>query len=356
MNPDKTEDRQLIASFGCDYHTVDEEFLLSKQEYEYLTGRNQGAKNILAYHIRQSFKPGEISPEEALDVGNELAARFTKNKHAYIVAVHTDKKHIHCHVVYNSTNLDCTGKFDNFYRSSYAVRHLSDLICLEHGLSVIENPKPSKGRDYGDWLGNVNEYERSSCAVHTAAKRCLGYEHWARIFNIKEAAKTLMFLKENGIDSYDDLVKKSSDASDDFDARLDRINDIEKRLKEISELQKHIGIYGKTREIYQEFKSSKNKAEFFEAHRADITLHKAAKKYFDGLKLKKLPRISNLKQEYAALLSEKKKLYTGYHAEKKNMRELLIAKNNADRILGVDKNVPELGNPHYTPTRISHNR
>jgi hypothetical protein len=152
-NPDKTISGELVAGYACDPRTADEEFLLSKKEYEHITGRDQGRRNILAYHIRQAFKPGEITPEEALEAGYELAARFAKNKHAYIVAVHTDKKHIHCHIVFNSTSLDCTRKFKNFWGSSFAIRRLSDHICMERGLSVIENPKPSKGRDYGDWLG-----------------------------------------------------------------------------------------------------------------------------------------------------------------------------------------------------------
>jgi len=75
MNPDKTEGGQLVVSFGCDPRTVDAEFLLAKREYEYQTGRNQGDRNILAYHLRQSFKPGEITPEEALNVGYETAMR-----------------------------------------------------------------------------------------------------------------------------------------------------------------------------------------------------------------------------------------------------------------------------------------
>ncbi len=153
-NPDKTDKGQWIASFGCSPLTADEEFLLSKREYEYLTGRDQGRHNILAYHIRQSFKPGEVTPEEALEVGRELVSRFTKDRHAYIVAVHTDRSHVHCHIIFNSTRLDNRGKFNNFKNSSFAIRRLSDLICAEHGLSVIKSPKPSKGQNYAQWLGH----------------------------------------------------------------------------------------------------------------------------------------------------------------------------------------------------------
>lgn len=78
MNPDKTEGGELVIGYACDPRTVDEEFFLAKREYEYITGRNQGRHNILSYHIRQSFKPGEITPQEAQQVGYELAMRFTK--------------------------------------------------------------------------------------------------------------------------------------------------------------------------------------------------------------------------------------------------------------------------------------
>ncbi len=444
-NHSKTQDGELIAGYACDPRSADEEFLLAKREYEHITGRNNGIKNVLAYHVRQSFKPGEISPREALETGYELAMRWTKGRHAFIVAVHTDRQHIHCHVVYNSTNLDCTGKFNNFIGSTFALRRLSDLICLERGLSVIEEPKPSKGRTYGEWLGEdkpvswqeqirqkidevlpacttfeeflatmkaagfkVKDKRRdiSLCApgqgrawrlkklgenyteatirerigkertvaaggagggqvrvgllIDIQAKlregKGAGYEQWAHIFNIKQAAKTLLFLKENGIDSYDDLVKKSAAASAVFDARLDRIHEIEKRLTDISSLQKQIGTYGKTREVYKGYLSAKNKAAFYEEHRADITLHKAAKKHFDSLGLRKLPSIPALRQEYAALAAEKKKLYTDHNADKDSVRELLVARGNAERILGIDRNAPNRSDSSIQNRDASHDR
>jgi hypothetical protein len=382
-NPDKTQGGALVRGFACDPHTADEEFLLSKKEYEHITGRDQGRRNILAYHIRQAFKPGEITPEDALEAGYALASRFTKNKHAFLVAVHTDKKHIHCHIVFNSTSLDCTRKFRNFWGSSFAIRRLSDLICMERGLSVIENPKPSKGQDYGDWLGSdkpvpwqeqirqkIDEilpgctdfegfitamkaagftvkdnrkhlslcapgqkrawrlkslgenYTEAAIRERLAGTRIIkvgggggghthvgllvdiqakiregkgpGYERWATIFNLKQAAKTLIFLQENGIDSYEDLKKKSSSASGDFSARTTRIKAIEARQKEIAELQKYIGQYSKTRDVFAAYRASGWSAAFNSEHTADILLHRAAKKHFDGLGLKKLPSIAML--------------------------------------------------------------
>ena len=143
-NPDKTNRGELVSSYQCSPLTADEEFMLSKRQYELATGRRQKS-DVIAYQIRQSFRPGEITAEEANKVGYELAMRFTKGKYAFIVATHTDRKHIHNHVIFNSTALDGTRKFRDFFFSALAVQRLSDLICLEHQLSVIEK-KPYRER------------------------------------------------------------------------------------------------------------------------------------------------------------------------------------------------------------------
>lgn len=140
---EKTENGQFISSYACQAESVDEEFMLSKREYERLTGRHPKG-NIIAYQIRQSFKPGEITLEEANQVGYETAMRFTKGNHAFIIATHTDKAHIHNHIISNSTSLDCTRNFRDFFFVGLALQRVSDIICLEHGLSVIEKKKPSE--------------------------------------------------------------------------------------------------------------------------------------------------------------------------------------------------------------------
>lgn len=82
----------VISAYACDAKTADSEFLLSKRQYRQLTGREQ-ASDVIAYQIRQSFKPGEVTPEEANQLGYEFARRFTKIDHAFIVCTHTDKQH-----------------------------------------------------------------------------------------------------------------------------------------------------------------------------------------------------------------------------------------------------------------------
>ncbi len=142
-NPDKTNRGELVSSYEWSPLTADEEFMLSKRQYELTTGRRQKS-DIIAYQIRQSFKPGEITAEEANKVGYELAMRFTTGNYAFIVATHMDREHIHNHIIYNSTALDGTRKFRDFLLSGLAVQRVSDLICLEHQLSVIEI-KPYRG-------------------------------------------------------------------------------------------------------------------------------------------------------------------------------------------------------------------
>lgn len=445
MNPDKTytpTHGELVRGYGCDPRTAAEEFLLSKKEYEYKTGRNQGKHNVLLYHIRQSFKPGEIEPQKALEIGYEMVLRFTKGKYAFVIATHTDKEHIHNHITLNSTNLTCDGKFKDPKRSDLILRRISDLLCLENGLSVIDEPKLFKGKNYGKWhkekygskppswqeklrqkideiLPDCKTFEDFISAmksagykvntehkhitflaegqkkptrlntlkgdyteeaireriskglnVHNPSKddeekrtptyeiptdtsaikiswlidiqakikdgKGAGYENWSHIFNIKEMAKTLLYLKEQGIDSYNELVEKSAVISDKFSAVSTKIKTIEKRQKDIVELQRQIATYSKTREVYVAYKKSGFNNDFYENNRSNLALHEAAKKHFDSLGISKLPKISELKQEYATLQTQKKKLYAIYHESKKVNHDLLVAKHNAERILGIN--------------------
>lgn len=97
-NPDKTEDGEFISSYACAPESADQEFVLARNQY--LMNAGNGKKNeVIAYQLRQSFKPGEVSAEEANQIGYELAERLLHGEHAFIVATHTDRKHIHNHIV-----------------------------------------------------------------------------------------------------------------------------------------------------------------------------------------------------------------------------------------------------------------
>ena len=117
--------------------------------------------NPIGYHVRQSFRPGEITQEEANRLGVEFAKRFTKGNHAFVVCTHIDKSHIHNHIIWSSVSLEYDRKFRNFWGSTKAVRRLSDTICIENGLSIVENPK-LHGKSYNKWLGD-QATDKSKC-------------------------------------------------------------------------------------------------------------------------------------------------------------------------------------------------
>ena len=145
INPEKTDSGTFVSAYECDPRTAAEEFMLTKRLYHKRTGLDADA-NVIAYQIRQSFKPGEITPEEANRLGYETAMRWTKGKHAFVVATHTDKAHVHNHIIYNSTTLDGLHKYRDFLRSGLALQRVSDTVCIEAGLSII-TPRPQRLRE-----------------------------------------------------------------------------------------------------------------------------------------------------------------------------------------------------------------
>jgi len=426
MNPDKTENGELISSYACDPHTADAEFLFSKRQYRLLTGREQRS-DVIAYQVRQSFKPGEVTPEEANRIGYEFAQRFLKGKHAFIVATHTDKKHIHNHIIWNSTTLDCKRKFRDFLGSGKAVARLSDTICLEHKLSVIENPNLGN-HSYNKWLGDKAQPslrellraaidaallkkpdsfeaflklmeaagytvkigknitfshpdfqrnirigslgkgyteeeiravisgqkhhsprkrrvsttpQKTSLLIDIQAKldkgKGIGYQKWATVFNLKQMAQTVLYLQEHDMADYEELAKKTDDATAQMELLRAEIKSAEQRLSEIAILKTHIINYSKTRQVYIDYRKSGYSKKFRAAHEQELLLHKAAKQAFDDLALKKLPTVKSLQAEYSELLAQKKAAYAKYHEMKKEQRELLIHRANVERILEIDR-------------------
>ena len=427
-NPEKTDKGELVTGYQCDPMTVDEEFMLSKRQYEQITGRRQ-RHEVIAYQIRQSFKPGEITPEEANRLGQELALRFTKGKYAFIVATHTDRAHVHNHIVFNSTSIDGTRKFKNFWLSSIALQRVSDLVCLENGLSVI-TPKPYRERakrtdyprrvknrdvlcedidavlqkkpesfeaflqelqalDYeikcgkhisvkgknqarfirlssledgyteadlrSHFLGQQEHKPREKRNYHTDVRpfnlvidiqsklqnKGAGYQRWASVYNLKQMSKTLLFLRDHKIESMEQLDQLVQQQTAKRDALLSSIQQSEKRLAEIGTLKKHIINYSKTRATYEEYRKAGYSKKFLEAHREEITIHKAAKAAFDELGVRKLPRVKDLSIEYAEVLAAKKQTYAEYRLANSDAQELLIAQQNIASLYDAERKEEE---------------
>ena len=156
MNPTKTNGGALISSHACMPETAVNEFMLYRQEYFENTGR-EIENEVLVYHVRQAFMPDDITPEEANEIGKELASRMTNDQFAYVVATHIDKHHVHNHIVICSTALDCQHKYRDVKRSGKDLAQLSDEICEEHQLSVIRDPQ-NKTVSYDKWQGNQRRF------------------------------------------------------------------------------------------------------------------------------------------------------------------------------------------------------
>ena len=145
LNGDKTEEQILTASQGCSTEHAVSRMMKTKRHYRQTDG-------VQYYHIIQSFKPGEATPELALEIAKEFAAEHLSGYQA-VIGVHVDKEHIHAHTIFNSVNADTGEKYHSNARSYYSqIRAISDRLCREHGLSIIMEGKGEKAVSYIEWL------------------------------------------------------------------------------------------------------------------------------------------------------------------------------------------------------------
>jgi len=170
-----------------------------------------------------------------------------------------------------------------------------------------------------------------------AAGKSVGYKKWATKFNLKEMSKTLLFLQEQKISSADELRERTTAATERYHAMGDSIKAAEARLTEIAVLKTHIINYAKTRPVYDAYRKSGYSKKYLEAHREEITLHKAAKAAFDEAGLQKLPKVKELDAEFAELLTQKKAAYPDYRKARNEMQELVRAQKNVERFFAEEK-------------------
>ena len=168
----------------------------------------------------------------------------------------------------------------------------------------------------------------------------------AKVFNLKQMAKAMMFMEEHGIKNYAELKEKADGISEKCDALLESVKADEARMSEVSVLRKHLINYAKTKDVFAAYKASGYDREFYEAHRDMLALRSAAKKAFDAYKKengsdKKLPRISELNAEYAMLLERKKSSYAEYRKTKSEMQDWLVAQKIVQEILKEDEQKKE---------------
>lgn len=170
-----------------------------------------------------------------------------------------------------------------------------------------------------------------------AAGKRKGYEYWAKVFNLKEAARTLNFLTEAGISDYAQLEQREAEVSARFQEISGKMKQLEGRMAEVADLKYHIIRYSKTRETYRKYRQAKDKAAFYLEHAEEITQHEAAKKAFDAFSGEKLPTVSALQSEYRKLFNEKQQFGEEFAKLKKEMQNYRDAKKNVDQILRVEE-------------------
>ena len=332
--------------------------------------------------------------------------RFTKGKHAFIVATHVDRAHIHNHIIFNSTNLDCDRKFRDFWFSGIALQRLSDIICLEQGLSVIQRVKPSERQKRTKYPDRVNmrdiiredilkcldqkptdfeemlkflqaegykikrgkhiaicgkeqkrfirfrslgedfteeslikviagekepperneklpakkeektEKRKFDLVVDIQKKMAQGknggYVRWAKKYNVKQFAESILFLQQHDIHDKQTLDALVDESSVRYHALMKTIKDAEEKMEANKAIKTHIINYSKTRETYIAYRKSGYSKKFLEAHRDEITLRRAAKESFSKLPEGKIPKVKDLNDEFTRLLSEKKAAYNEY--------------------------------------------
>ena len=139
-NPEKTDGKLLVSSYGCTAETADIEFSWTRR-HAIDKGTNLGR------HLIQAFQPGEVTPEQAHEIGMELAKEILGGKYEFVLTTHIDKDHVHNHLIFNAVSFTDHKHYHSNKRSYHYIRRTSDRICKEHGLSVII-PGQAKGKSY----------------------------------------------------------------------------------------------------------------------------------------------------------------------------------------------------------------
>lgn len=418
QNPDKTDDKMLVSSFGCSFETADIEF-------EYTLSQAMSKGNNLAHHLIQSFEPGETDYQTAHEIGRQLADEVTKGQYEYVLTTHIDRGHVHNHILFCAVNFVDHHKYISNKQSYYGIRNTSDRLCKEYGLSVVV-PGKSKGKSYAEYQAEKTgtsykgklkiaidaiipkavdfadflrllqaagyeikpgkyiscriegqerftrlktlgaEYTEEAITERISGKRTRaakaprperkgvsllidiensikaqqsrGYEQWAKIQNLKQAAKTMNFLTEHQIEQYTDLESRIEEVTAAGEQAADTLKGAEKRLADMAVLIKNISTYQKTKPVYDAYRMAKSKAQYRTTNESSIILHEAAARAIKAAGISgKLPSVAALQTEYAKLQEQKETLYIDYGKLKKQVKEYGVIKQNIDSILRLNK-------------------
>lgn len=179
--------------------------------------------------------------------------------------------------------------------------------------------------------------DRIKLLMDIQSKQGAGLQHWAKLQNLKQAAKTMNFITEHGIDTYDELENKLATLTDQCDSTLASIKAAEGRIEELTLIAKYSDTYRKCRPVYDRYKQSGDKEKFLRGHESEITLFEAAARELKRLGTVPIPSVDCVEAELAELAIRKDTLYAGYNAAKQQLREMETIKQNIDSLLPVQK-------------------
>ena len=430
INPEKTDDKMLVSSYGCATETAAQEF-----EWTRKIAEQQGMNpvKIIARHVIQSFDVGEVSPELAHEIGKQFADEILGGKYEYVLTTHIDKGHVHNHLIFNAVDFVDHHAYKSYKKIYYDMRKASDRICKENGLSVIP-PSQGKGmsykeyaearrgtswkqklkqtidrtiimaKDYDEFLKLMQDagyeikpskyisfraegQERFTRAKTIGenyteerikeriqgrnprkrqmqisrkgvsliidiqnsikAQESKGYEHWAKINNLKEAAKTLNYLTENNLLQYADLEKKVDNIHSSYARTGEELKRVEARLSELQPLIKNISNYQRLKPVYDAYMKAKDKLAFRAKHEDELVIFEAAKSTIFAMQAdQKLPSLKALQAEQQRLTDEQQRLYDERTRLKKEVKHIDTIKTNVDMFLGISSDQEK------TPKRI----
>ena len=415
-NPVKTDGSLLISSYGCSAETADIEFAWTRR-HAVDKGENLGR------HLIQAFAPGEVTPEEAHQIGLELAKEILGGKYEFVLTTHIDRGHIHNHVIWNAVSFADHKHYHSNKRSYYEIRRASDRLCKEHGLSVIV-PGQEKGKSYVEHQAVRNgtsykaklksvidrllpacadleyllrrlqeegyeirrgqyiscrasnqerftrlktlgvDYTEAALAARIAGRtrpskrtkaldgsiqriaviqgnQSPGLQHWAKLQKLKEGAKTLNYLAEHGIDSYEALDGRLAELNAAVDDSIASIKTVEGRIAELNLIAKYAATYRKCRPVYNRYRKSEDKEKFLRGHESEIILFEAATHELRRLGAVPLPAAEKLEAELSELTVRKGTLYAQYTAAKRQAKEYDTIKRNLDILLPPEQSITQ---------------
>ena len=413
-DPSKTDGKLLVSTYGCTAETADIEFGWTRRH-----AIDRGYSYNLGRHLIQAFSPGEVSPEEAHEIGMQLAKEILVGKYEFVLTTHVDKGHIHNHLIFNVVSFVDHKHYHSNKRSYHFIRRTSDRLCQEHGLSVIV-PGQDKGKSYiehtaakagtsykarlktaidrlipacndlEDLLSRLQregyeikrgkyiscrasdqerftrlktlgiDYTEEAISSRIAggtrpsrkpkhrddkikllmdiqSKQGAGLQHWAKLQNLKEAAKTVNFLTEHGISSYEELESKLAALTDTRDRAHASMKEVESRIADLSLIAKYATTYRKYKPLYDKYRRSPDKEKFLRGHESKIILFEAAARELKHLGAVPILSADRVEAELAELAVRKDTLYAGYNASKQQLREMETIKQNIDSLLPVQK-------------------